>query len=175
MNKKIEYKARKAYELAYKYEAEWGGCSQCTIRALQEVYDEEKSEVFKALGSFAAGGARECDGICGVYAAGMYFIGTKFGREFKDIGKDPNDPKASKKHTEQLILVKKLHEKFIDAYGTIICHEIHRKLYGRPYYLADKEELNKFYQAGGHKWGCTSVCGNGAKWTVEIIEEGCIY
>ena len=27
------------------------------------------------------------------------------------------------------------------------------------------------YLAGGHDWGCTSVCGNGAKWTVEILDE----
>ena len=70
-----------------------------------------------------------------------------------------------------VVLVKKLHDKFIKAYGTVLCHGIQRKLYGRSYYLADSEDLKKFYEAGGHSWGCTSVCGNGTRWTYEIIEE----
>jgi hypothetical protein len=164
-------KAKKVYNLAFKYESEYGSCSQCTIRALQEVYNEENDDEFQALGSFTAGGGREGDGICGAYASGMFFIGTKYGRRFEDIGKDPKDFNASGKAKEQMILVKKLHDKFIRTYGTVLCHGIQRKLFGRPYYLVDKDDLKKFYEAGGHSWGCTSVCGNSAKWTYEIIEE----
>lgn len=171
MNKKVEERAKKASELAYKYEHDWGACSQCTIRALQEVYGEIDNDVFQALGSFAAGGACEGDGICGAYAATLYFFGTKYGRNFDDIGKNPDDPKALKKHEDQFLLVKKMHDKFIEKYGSVICHQIHRKLYGRPYYIADPEELDKFDKQGAHDWGCTSVCGDAAKWAVEILEE----
>ena len=68
-------------------------------------------------------------------------------------------------------MIKELHTKFIKEYGSIICQQIHRKLYGRPYYLSDPQEAKKFDIAGGHDWGCTSVCGNAAKWTVEIFDE----
>jgi len=171
MSEKRMDKAKRAYDIAFKYESEYGSCSQCTIRALQEVYKEENDDYFQALGGYAGGGGLEADGICGAYAAGIFYIGTKHGRRFEDIGKDPDDLKASKKSRKQKILVKKLHDKFIESYGTVICSGIQRKLYGRPYYLADRDELKKFYEAGGHSWGCTSVCGNSAKWTVEIMEE----
>lgn len=171
MDKKIKEKAKRAYEIAYKYEGDWGACSQCTIRALQKVYNEENSDIFQALGVFAAGGACECDGICGAYAAGIYFFGTRKGRRPEDIGVNPDDPKALEKHGEQFELVKKLHDRFVNKYGSVICGNIHRKLYGRIYYIADPEELEKFDKAGAHDWGCTSVCGDVAQWTVEIYEE----
>lgn len=164
-------KADKAYKLAHKYEREWGACSQPTIRALQETYNENFDEAFKALGSFAAGGACECDGTCGAYAATIYFLGSKYGRSFKDIGSNSEDPLGLKKHKHQFVLVKKLHEKFINVYGSIICSQIHRKLFGRSYYVADPDDLKKIDKAGAHDWSCTSVCGNAAKWAVEILEE----
>jgi len=171
MNKSVKEKVKKAYDIAYKYEGDWGSCSQCTIRALQEIYDEINDNIFQALGSFAAGGGCEGDGICGAYAAGLFFFGTRFGRRFEDIGKNPNDPKALEKHVDQFSLVKKLHDKFVDKYGNVICNNIQRKLYGRPFYIADPEELEKLDKAGGHDWGCTGVSGDAAKWSVEILEE----
>jgi len=42
------------YRLAYKYEQEHHYCSQCTVAALQEVFQIKSDEVFSA--SFALGG-----------------------------------------------------------------------------------------------------------------------
>ena len=171
MKKGVKEKAKKARDLAYNYEGKWGACAQCTIKALQEVYNEESSDVFQALGGFAAGGAQECDGSCGAYAAGIYFFGTKTGRRIEDIGKNTSAPKALEKHKKQFILIKKLHDRFVEKYGSVICSNVHRKLYGRPYYVADSEESKKFDVAGAHEWGCTSVCGDVAQWAVEIFED----
>lgn len=171
MNEKVEDKAKKAYKLAYDYERNLGSCPQCTIKALQEVYDEANSDQFQALGGFAGGGGAKCDGICGAYAAGIFFIGTKTGRRMEDIGKDAEDPKGEKKHKDQFNMVRKLHDKYIEKYGNVICSNIHTKIYGRPFYISDRDEYKKFEEAGGHDWGCTSVCGDAAKWTVEIYEE----
>ncbi len=164
-------KAQKAYDFAYKYENELHVCGQCTIKALLDVYNINNNDFFKGLSGFAAGGAMEGDGICGAYLAGIFFLGLKLGRNICDIGKDPNDPRGSKKNRILNPLIRKLHKRFMDKYGSIICHQIQRKIYGRPFYIVDQQELEKFEKAGGHDWGCTSVCGYGAKWTVEIFEE----
>jgi len=113
----------------------------------------------------------EGDGTCGAYLAGIFFLGLKLGRNNHDIGKSPDDPRGSKKNRKLNNLIKILHKKFIDKYGSIICEQIHRKIYGRPFYIVDDDELKKFEAAGAHKKGCTSVCANAAKWTVEILEE----
>ncbi|MBM3707674.1 MAG: C_GCAxxG_C_C family protein [Actinobacteria bacterium] len=164
-------KTEQAYDLAYKYEKEWRVCSQCTIKSLFDVYEIDNKDIFRALSGFGGGGATQGDGMCGAYVAGMIFLGLKLGRDISDIGADSNDPRGFKKNKALTILLKKLRDKFINEYTSIICHQIHRKLYGRPFYLLDSQELEKFDLAGGHDWGCTSVCGNAAKWTVEIYEE----
>ena len=74
MKEAVKEKAQIAHDLAYKYEKELGACSQCTIKALQEIYNEVDSSIFQALGGFTGGGGCECDGVCGAYAAGIYFI-----------------------------------------------------------------------------------------------------
>jgi len=164
-------KAQKAYDLAYKYENEIRTCGQCTMRALLDVYGINNNDIFRALAGFGAGVAKEGDGMCGGYVAGTIFLGLEFGRDISDIGVDPKDPRGSKKNNFLIPLIKKLRNKFVNEYSGIICHQIHRKLFGRPYYLADIDEAKKFDLAGGHEWGCTAVCGNAAKWTVEILDE----
>lgn len=171
MSDRLKRLKQKAYDLGYKYEGQYGACSQATMRALQEAYQEVNPEVFQAMAGFAAGGGIEGDGMCGAYVASIYFLSSKYGRRLEDLDKDPDDPKAEKILFETFSLVKKVHEKFMEKYGSVICHQINRKLYGRPYYLADPDELEKFDANGAHDWGCTSVCGEGARWTVEVLEE----
>ena len=161
---------KKAYDLAYEFEGKYGACSQATMKALQEVYGEINSDVFQGMAGFAAGCGIVGDGICGAYAACVYFISSRYGRRLEDLDKDPDDPSAGKKLHETFVLVRKIHEKFIEKYGSIICQQIHRKLYGRPYYIVDKDEFRKFEEKGAHDWGCTSVCGEAARWTVELLE-----
>ena len=166
-----EVKAQKAYDLAYEYENKWRICGQCTIKGLLDTYGIENSDLFKALSGHGAGVAKEGDGLCGAYVAGTLFLGLEFGRDVSDIGTDPEDPLGRKKNRFLMPLINKLRDRFTDEYNGVICHTIHRKLYGRPYYVADPDEAKKFDQAGAHEWGCTAVCGNAAKWTVEILEE----
>src|SRR5665647_2007318 len=42
---------------------------------------------------------------------------------------------------------------------------------GRKYDLCDEKEFQEFLDDGGHDDKCPSVCGNGAKWTVEILSQ----
>ena len=101
---------------------EWIGCAQCTIKALLDVYKIDNNDFFKALSGFAAGGAKEGDGMCGAYLAGVFFLGFEFGRNIYDIGVDPDDPRGSKKNRVLNPLIKDLHEKFIKEYGSITYH-----------------------------------------------------
>jgi len=170
MSDRVEQLKQKAYDLGYEYEGKWGNCSQASIRALMETYDEVNKDVFRALGGFHGGGACETDGSCGAYVGATYFISMRYGRELDSLGRDPEDPRASKVTRRMNDLIRQMHEKFIQEYGSVICSSIHRKLYGRPYYLRDRDEIKKFNEKGAHDWGCTSVVGNAARWAVEVLE-----
>jgi C_GCAxxG_C_C family probable redox protein len=166
----MDKRAEDAYQGAYGYERDYGNCAQSTLKALMDVFNEYDEIAYRGLGSFAGGGAAEGDGSCGAYVGGLFFIGMRTGRRFSDIGKDPDDPAASKIAMENRRIAKMLHEKFIEKYGTVVCHQIQRKLFGRVYYTPDPDQYQEFLKVGGHDTVCTSVCGDAARWTVELIK-----
>ena len=163
-------RAKKAYDLAFRYEQTLGACAQPVMKALQEVYDRNDDAAFKGLTGFAAGVACQVEGMCGAFAAGVFFLSQITGRSLKDIGKDEKDPYAVSKVHGSFTIIKEYHDRFIEEYGTTSCEGIMRKLYGRSYYIYDADEFEKFDKRGAHDWAETGVCGKAAEWVVEIIE-----
>ncbi len=68
-------------------------------------------------------------------------------------------------------LAKKLHDKFIKEYGSVICRDIQTKIMGRSYYFIDPDEYQKFLDAGAHDIYCPDVVGKAARWVTEILLE----
>jgi C_GCAxxG_C_C family probable redox protein len=160
--------AEKAYSSGFEYEKQYSGCAQCVIAALQDVLElrnEGSDAVFKAATSLEGGVGREGDGHCGAYSGAVMMFGYIIGRERNNFV----DPESIRKQTNALTQM--LHERFIERYGTIICHGIHRNIFGRPYYLRDSTESDKFREAGAHVDKCTAVVGETARWAVEILFE----
>jgi len=158
--------AEKAYSAGFEYEKQYGGCAQCVIAALQDVLElrnEGSDAVFKAATSLEGGVGCEGDGHCGAYSGSVMMFGHIIGRERDNLA----DPESIRKQTNAL--AQALHERFIERYGTIICHGIHRNIFGRPYYLRDSTESDKFREAGAHIDKCTAVVGQAARWAVEIL------
>lgn len=160
---------KKAYDLAFKYEQQYGGCGQCVVAALQDVFDMPNPDVFKSLSGYAGGGATMGDAGCGAYVAAILFLSGLKGRE-RDNFADPDRIRF-----ESFAMGRTLHRKFMDEYGCVICREIQTKIFGRPYFLPDADEMQKFLAAGGHTTHCTDVCGKTARWAAEIaIDKGLI-
>jgi len=170
MDKKAKEKVlKKAYDLAFQYEEKYGGCGQATIAALQDTFEMPNPDVFKSLSGYAGGGATVGDAGCGAYIAGILWLSGLKGRE-RDNFADPERIRF-----ESFATARKLHGKFIDDFGCVICREMQMKLFGRPYYLPDADEMKKFLDAGGHTTHCPDVCGKAARWTAEIaIDDGLV-
>jgi len=157
--------AEKAYELGHYYEKTYRGCSQCAIAALQDVFDVRNDDIFKSSTGLAGGSALACEGSCGAYVGALMVLGLLVGRERDNF----TDPEGIRFKTHEL--AGKLRQKFIDEYGSIICRNIQTKVMGRPYYLADKDEYEKFHNAGAHEIYCPDVVGKAARWMAEIIQD----
>jgi C_GCAxxG_C_C family probable redox protein len=157
--------ADKAYELGTKYQFTYRGCSQTVLAALQDATGIKNDAVFKAATGLSAGGGLCNDGSCGAYAGAILFIGMVIGRERQDF------TDAAKIRMRTFALSRKLHDRFVAEYGTMICRDIHRKLMGRAYVMADPDEMKKFDDAGGHSTVAPEVVGKAARWTVEILAE----
>ena len=135
------------------------------VAALQDVFNLRNDAIFKAATALAGGGARATDGSCGSYSGGILFIGSVIGRE-RDNFEDKEKVRV-KTHD----LAKKLHDKFIKEYGSVICRDIQTKIMGRSYYFIDPDEYQKFLDAGAHDIYCPDVVGKAARWVTEILLE----
>jgi len=159
----------KAYELGFEYEKTYKGCSQCVIAAIQDTLEIRDDSVFKSATGLAGGGGLTGIGDCGAYAGGVMVLSQLLGRERSRF----DDPERIR--FRSFDLAKKLGDQFLDEFGTIICRDIQTKIFGRPYYLRDPEEFNKFEEAGAHRDKCPDVVGKGAQMAVKIIlDEGLV-
>jgi len=132
---------------------------------LQDAFDLRNDIIFKAATALAGGGARAIDGSCGAYTGAILFFGSIVGRERNDF-KD-----EAKVRLQTHDLAKRLHDKFIEEYGSVVCQNIQTKTMGRSYYLIDPDEYKKFLDAGAHDIYCPDVVGKAAKWAAEILLE----
>ena len=161
---RVKNLCKQAYELDKRYEKEYRGCGQCLVGAAQDALGIEGDEVFKAATGLAGGIGAQGDGSCGAYVGGVILLGQSIGREKSDFA----DPSGVRWRT--YALVQKYHDRFMDYYGSVRCSDIQMKKFGRPYFLADKDEFTKFEEAGGHgDEGCPELVGKAAKWLVELL------
>lgn len=158
-----ENAAEKAYELGKNYEKTYRGCSQCVIAALQDVFDIRNDDIFKAGTGLAGGSAMTCDGSCGAYAGAIMMLSAVLGRERDNFA----DHEGIRFRTHEM--ARKLHAKYIQEYGSVVCRDIQTKVMGRYYYLPDPDEYEKFHNAGAHDIYCPEVVGKAARWAAELI------
>jgi C_GCAxxG_C_C family probable redox protein len=159
-----ENTAEKAYQLGKKYEQTYTGCSQCVVAALQDAFNIRNDDIFKAATGLAAGGGAATDGSCGAYSGAIMALSSLLGRERDDFTNED----VLHKNFE---LMMKLRDRFIQEYGSVICRNIQTKVFGRPYYLPDDDEFEKFEKAGAHDVHCPEVVGKAARWAAELINK----
>ena len=161
MNQSEEKILTKAFELGQKFEKKYTGCAQSTIAAIFQALEIWNDDVFKAGSGLADGLGLTGDGSCGSLVGASMVISYLFGREYKDFG-DMYKPMESYR------LVKKLHDKYIEQYGSCRCHDVQESLLGRTYNLWDPKDLKEAFQSGMMEH-CSKLVGTISKLATEII------
>ncbi|MBN1860996.1 MAG: C_GCAxxG_C_C family protein [Candidatus Thermoplasmatota archaeon] len=152
----------KVYQRAFSYEATLGSCPQCVLAALRETLGVGDDATFRASHGLTGGTSLSIKGTCGALAGGMMAISFLVGRTYQEFS-EGQKKRLVYKYT------KLLYDKFIEEYGSPLCCDVQKKIFGRSYLLLDKQEYKAFEKAGAHVDKCPSVAGNTAKWTAEII------
>lgn len=151
----------KAFELGQKYEKRCTGCAQTSLAAIFEALGIWNDDVFKAASGLADGLGLTGDGSCGALVGASMVIGYLFGREYKDF-KDMYKPMKS------YGLVKKLHDQYIEKYGSCRCYDVQKSLLGRTYNLWDPDELKEAFKSGMMEH-CSKLVGDVARLATKII------
>lgn len=152
-----------AYQLGYDYERTYKGCGQCTIAALQDTFGVRDDAIYKSATSIAGGAGLLSDVGCSTYVGGVLFLGSLRGRTRDDMTDE------QRVRFETHAIVRKLHDRFVQEYGTVVCRDMHMRLYGRYFYLPDSEEFSKFHSMGAHDRVCPDVVGKGCRWVAELV------
>jgi len=160
--KSKEELADQAYRLAFKYEAEIGSCPQCVLASLLETLNVGEPSILKASDALAGGTTLSTSGTCGALAGGLLAISSIAGRDYKDF-------KAGEKKRRVFRYTRKLYDQFVNMYGSPVCQDVQKKIFGRSFNLLDPEEYKGFEKAGAHVDKCPGVSGNVARWAAEII------
>jgi C_GCAxxG_C_C family probable redox protein len=153
-----------AREAGFTYEQKYGNCCQCTMAALQDTIGPRDDGVFRAGSGMAGGIGIHCDGVCGGYSGGVMHLSRMFGRTRERYSEQEEMARTND-------LASKLHQRFMAEFGTVICREIHQKIFGRTFNLRDPEDAKAIEAAGSHVDKCTNVVGSAAAWTAEIALE----
>ena len=152
----------KVYTLAFEYEHKYGCCPQCILASIQDVFNIIDNEVFKSGHALAGGGGLAGDGTCGALSGGILALGSKYGRERKNFGR---------RNLKSYELAKRLHDKFIDEFGSVICHDVQKKIFGKSFNLWDDNGYKEFESARALEDKCADVAGKTAMWVAEMLLE----
>ena len=175
MSETEKEKLQTAGDLAFYYNSNHVHCSQATMLALMDTYGIKNNELFRMAGTLAGGGGMQGDSGCGAYTAASLFLGLYFGFNLEDV--ENENPPLSNKGNFVNDLINELHNKFIERYGSVVCNQVHRKLFGRPFFLYDESEHDKLHDVSAANEGnpdflrCRHVCRDNANWAVEILEK----
>jgi C_GCAxxG_C_C family probable redox protein len=163
MEESMEEISNRAFGLARQYERKCTGCCQTAIAGIFDALNIENDDIFKAASGLADGFGLTGDGTCGSLVGGAMVIGYLFGRERKEFS-DMMKPMKS------YMLSKKLHDQFVEKYGSCRCYDIQKSLMGRTFNLYDPEEYKEAMKLGMMDY-CSEVVGNAAKLATKIILE----
>ncbi|MBN1800331.1 MAG: C_GCAxxG_C_C family protein [Candidatus Lokiarchaeota archaeon] len=162
MNEMEEKVLEKAFELGQKYEKKNTGCAQSVIAALFDALDIWNEDIFKSASGLADGLGLTGDGSCGALVGASMVIGFLFGRERKDFG-------DIQKPIKSYMLVKQLHDQYIQEYGSCRCHDVQKTFTGKTWNMWNPEDLKNAMEPGGLLDHCPQLVGNVARLACKII------
>lgn len=159
-------RAQEAYRLGFEYEQTYHGCGQCTLAAVLDSLDRFDESAFEAATGLAGGlGLAGSDGVCGALMGAVLAFGLVYPRRREHFDGD----RANKYRV--YAMAQRMRERYMERYGGVSCHDVHRDLFGRTFDLRCSEERQAFEEAGAHDDKCTGVVARAAQWAVEIIGE----
>lgn len=154
---------QEAYDKGREYEKECTGCAQTVIAGIFDTLDIRNEDVFKAASGLADGIGLTGNGTCGALTGGAMVLSYLYGRDYDNF----SDMYAA---MDSYMLAKKLHDRFVEKYGSPRCFDIQEDIFGRTFDLYDSEELEEAFNEGMDE-ECSKLVGNTARLTVEIILE----
>ena len=127
----------------------------------------KSDDALKAASAFG-GGIGRMGSACGALTGGAMVLSLLYGRSHWEMleGHRSGKPKSGEKLA---VLTRKLGEKFKDEYGSFLCDDIEKRIFGQSFDKWNPADRQKKEELGGHKDKCPSVVGKASRWVAELI------
>lgn len=139
------------------------GCSQTTLKALQDIPGFGNGEMFEAVFALAGDVAGSGE-VCGVLLSAIMAVSLAFGRSELELAV------ASADHQRTMEVGYVVLGEFKKEFGSVRCKDTHVKLFGRYYNLRDPKDREESI-ASGHINRCSDVVALAAKVAAKAILE----
>jgi C_GCAxxG_C_C family probable redox protein len=150
---------RKAHDLAFDLELNYGCCPQCVLTAVKETIGGVTDETIKASHGLSGGGGLMGQGACGALTGGLIALSTKKGREADKLHKG--------RGMANFQIGRKLVDRFKDEFGGITCEQLQHKFTGRTWNMWNPTEYKAFSDARGEQ--CARATALVTGWAVEMM------
>ncbi len=159
-------------ERASFYMNKFGGCGQCSLRALQEELALPGGPAALKAAGFTNMGIAVTGTICGAFLGGIMAMGLACGRE--DLA-DPVYPEPMLVDDvymlpKSLLQIRSFYQKFLQEFGSLSCLALQVRVFGRSFDIMDIDEEEQFQLAGGHT-KCVGIVGKAARMAAQVILE----
>jgi len=160
----------RAEELGYNVTKNSGSCSQSTVAALKYILDFDPMLV-KASTSLCGGTAVQHLGTCGALAGGIMVLDYYTGRPPDKVSCEEYIPENWDILKQAFSGPKSLTDRFINKYGSILCPQLERNLYGRIYYGSDPDEARKKKEKQEiiAPNDCFGIVADVCRWVMDIL------
>ena len=137
----------------------YSGCAQAVLDALQRQFTIGDAESFRSATVLSGGVARRGE-TCGALLGALMGIGLVCGRdEMNDTGAYGRAMTEAQSIVDDFKTQLQHRFGFKDSLTTTLCRDIHIRVFGRAYDLANDADREAFLQAGGHDADkCPLVC-----------------
>ena len=142
-------------------ESVYHGCCRSVLKALQIHFGLENDVAIKASTALGGGVARTGEG-CGALLGGLMAIGLAYGPDAME------DTRTSAAYQKTMDCGMKLSDRFKKEFGSIRCHEVQKKLFGRHYDVRNAEDTKEFRKSA-HKKCEDLVSALSARFAAEVI------
>ena len=139
-------------------------CARSVLVGLKEIYDDIPDEMITASLSLA-GGTGSASGSCGAYCCGLLAVGLKYNAPLEE---ELRNPAVKQRGADKF---REYRDRFLKEMGTVMCPELHKKVFGRSYDLVDPEEHMAFLSIPGHQNKCAEVVAVATRIAAEMILE----
>ncbi|MCD8017654.1 MAG: C-GCAxxG-C-C family protein [Oscillospiraceae bacterium] len=159
-----EEKIEKAVSAAVEAQIRDDICARSAMYGLKQVFDFIPEELVTASLSLA-GGCGAGSGSCGAYCAGLLAVGMKYNSTMEE---EKTEPELIERGCEKFV---EFRDRFLAAMGTIMCPELHEKVFGRRYVFTDPVQHEEFGNLPGHAEKCAEVVAAAVRVTCEMLLE----